>query len=94
MYFEKYSDLEVGLAYLFSVELNGKRHIGSKDDLLKMAENQKVKILLPDSLLDAPILIENSENKRSIIVSATTGDFNKKMIDSKIEITGLSVKIR
>lgn len=93
-YFEKYSDLEVGLAYLFSVELNGKRHIGSKDDILEIAKNQTVKLLLPNSLLDAPILIENNENNRSIIVSATTGKFNKEMIDSKIEITGLSVKIR
>ena len=56
--------------------------------------NKKVKIFLPDGLLEAPIMIENQANNRSIVVSATKGDFNNKLIDSKIEVTGLSVKLR
>ena len=93
-YFQKYSDIEIGLAYLFSEQLHGKRHAGGKDTILELAMNKKVKIFLPDGLLEAPIMIENQANNRSIVVSATKGDFNNKLIDSKIEVTGLSVKLR
>ncbi len=43
-----YYDISSGMAYLFSKELNGKRHKGSKDEIIEKNGRNKVEVYTID----------------------------------------------
>lgn len=90
----EYSELENGLAYLFSPHLNGKRHIGSKDKIIKNAENKNLTISFPQDIEGMPIMIGNTSNDRAIIVSSIQSKFNQQIVRQIVEFDGLEVKIK
>ncbi len=91
--FRLYRELEVGLAYLFSKELNGKRHIGSLSNILNENLVSKVKLIKLKNIDMTPLYMENEQNSRAIIISPTGGDTNKKILQSKISVNNLEVTI-
>ena len=91
--FHIYKELEIGLAYLLSTNLNGKRHIGSQADIIKSNQNAIIKIIKPKLIQETPIYLENSENKRAIIISLVDCEFNRQIIEKLIKTTNLEVII-
>ncbi len=91
---KNYPDLESGLAYLFSPELNGKRHKGNKTDIIKQAENEQITVLFPENLNGTPIMLFNDLNDRAIIISNVDGEFNQQIIEQIIKIDGINIKIK
>ena len=89
-----YQDLEIGLAYLFSPKLNGKRHKGNKDVILKQAENEQITVLMPENLDGTPIMLFNNLNDRAIIISSVRSEFNQQIIEQIIEVDGINIKIK
>ncbi len=92
--FHIYKELEIGLAYLLSAKLNGKRHIGSQADIIKSNQNVKIKIIKPTLIQETPIYLENSKNKRAIIISIADCEFNRRIIEKLIKTTNLEVIIK
>lgn len=92
--FENYTSKESGVAYLFSPNLNGNRHVGSQDAIIESAENKVIHVFIPNLIEDAPLLLVNPENERAAIISNIEGMFNQKLIDEKIEVEGLKVSIK
>lgn len=92
--FKDYTSKEQSIAFLFSQELNGKRHIGSQHDIITISENEIIKIHFPNLIEGAPILIFNEQNNRAAIISNIEGLFNQKLVDEKIKIDGLKVKVK
>ena len=91
--FKLYMDLEQGLAFLFSPELNGKRHVGSKDVILKDNLQSEIEIISPKDIEYAPILVVNPTNKRAVIVSTVNSKFNRDIVKSKLVVEDFKVKI-
>ena len=91
---KEYQDLEIGLAFLFSPELNGKRHIGSKDEIIKQTLLENVSIFHPENLEGTPIMLQNNSNNRAIIVSSVSSKFNQQIIEQIIEVDGIKVKVK
>jgi hypothetical protein len=91
---KSYPDLEVGIAYLCSPELNGKRHIGSKDLIIKNALNNEITVLLPENIEGTPIMLSNNSNNRAIIISSTTSKFNQQIVEQIVEINGIDVTVK
>ncbi|MDR3060184.1 MAG: hypothetical protein LBU84_18845 [Prevotella sp.] len=92
--FENYTSKESGVAYLFSPNLNGNRHVGSQDAIIESAQNKVIHVFIPNLIEDAPLLLVNPENERAAIISNIEGMFNQKLIDEKIEVEGLKVRIK
>lgn len=89
---KKYLEIEQGIAYLFSEKLNGKRHVGSKNKIIKSNLHKKVTISYPQDEILYPIVISNIINNRAFIVSALSG-LNKELIDKNVEVTNLKVEL-
>jgi hypothetical protein len=92
--FQIYKELEIGLAYLLSNSLNGKRHIGSQADIIKSNQNAIIKIIKPKLIHETPIYLENSENKRAIIISLVDCEFNRQIIEKLVKTTNLELIIK
>lgn len=85
--------IDQGIAYLFATELNGKRHIGSMSEILKLNEAKFITIYSYDENFDSPILVRNLKNDRAFICSSIDNSLNQKIIKQKIKINGLSVSV-
>jgi hypothetical protein len=85
--------IDQGIAYLFATELNGKRHIGSMSEILKLNKSKSIIIYSYDENFDSPILVRNTKNDRAFICSSIDNSLNQKIIEQKITINGLSVLV-
>lgn len=90
----EYKDLEIGIAYLFSPELKGKRHIGAKDVIIKKSLAKKVTVFAPQNTVGTPIMLQNKANNRAILVSSVSNKFNQKIIEQIIENKGINVRLK
>lgn len=88
-----YLELEQGIAFLFSEKLNGKRHSGSKDVIIKNNINKEVKITKVKYSAGFPVLLLNEKNNRACIISSLKGELNKRLINEKIKRDNLSINI-
>ena len=91
---KEYEDLEIGIAYLFSPELNGKRHIGSKDTIIEQSLELKVTVVSPENIAGTPIMLQNNSNNRAILISSVSSKFNQQIIEQIIEVKGINVFIK
>ncbi len=91
--YRDYLELEQGIAYLFSEKLNGKRHSGSKDGIIKRNLSKRVKLFKAVGSDKLPILIINERNERAFIVSSLKSELNKGLIKMKIQRNDLSINI-
>jgi len=92
--FHHYKELEIGLAYLLSTNLNGKRHIGSQADIINSNQYSMISIIRPKSIPETPIYLENAANKRAVIISLVDCKFNRQIIEKLIKTTNLEVIIK
>ena len=92
--FNSFTGMEQGLAYLFAIELNGKRHTGSMKDILELNRFKLVTIFSYNEKFDSPILVCNISNKRAFICSSISNSLNQSIIKKKININGLSISIK
>ena len=90
---KKYLELEQGIAYLFSEELNGKRHIGNKDLIISGNLDKFITLLKIENVSLYPIAVINNENDRAFIVSALSSSLNRELIDKNIRVDGLDVEV-
>jgi len=91
---EDYPDIEIALAYLLSDQLNGKRHIGSKDVILAAKAKVGLTVRTITGQDQAPLFIGRSSSNRGVLLSSPTGRANKKALASKISITGININVR
>jgi hypothetical protein len=92
--YQSYSGLEIGIAYLCSPELKGKRHIGSKDLIIENALNDEITVLMPENIEGTPIMLSNKRNNRAIIISSVGSNFNRQIVEQKVEINGINVIVK
>lgn len=91
--FKPYLELSQGIAYLFSESLNGKRHVGSKDVIIKANMRQTVRIFRTKSTKSLPIMAQTESNNRAFLVSSLSSELNQKLIHKKINNEYLTVNI-
>ena len=91
--FKTFSGLDQGIAYLFALELNGKRHIGSMAEIIENSLNNEVHILSIGNDFDSPILIINELNSRAFICSSVGNKLNQELIKKHIKTTNLTVNL-
>lgn len=92
--FSDYSSKESAIAYLFSARLNGKRHVGNQNDIVESSKSKGVNIYTYNLAEGTPILLVNEENKRAAIISSIEGVFNQRLIDERIEVDGLKIRVK
>lgn len=90
---KEYLELEQGIAYLFSEELHGKRHIGNKNLIISNNVDEFVTLLKVKNTDLYPIAVINNENDRAFIVSALSSSLNLELIDKKINVDGLNIEV-
>ncbi len=91
--YRKYSDLEMGLAYLFSKQLKGKRHCGSKDIILDKFLHLDIKMTFAIQVDGSPLLMINPRNNRAVIVSSVECKLNQDALSKIIKIDNLKVMV-
>ena len=91
--FKSYLEISQGIAYLFSPKLNGKRHSGSKDLIIKNSLDKTVEILKVKESLGYPIMIKNDLNDRAFLASSLSSEINQKLIKEKVRKDNLNVNI-
>lgn len=91
-YFE-YHEFEQAIAFLFSPTLNGKRHVGGMNEIIQNAKDQFIKIEAPIGTSGYPILLTNSKNNRSAIISALHGFLNQMLIRKHIKRNNIEINI-
>lgn len=89
-----YPDINVGLAYLLSETLNGKRHIGSMEPILIKNSNVLLDIFEISGADKGPLFIGNVLMNRGIIISCPTGGANAQAVASKVAINGTEIRVR
>lgn len=89
-----YLEFEQGLAYLLSDKLNGKRHIGSKDKILANNYHVKLNISSFTNTDLSPLLIDNQNNNRSVLISSVRSGLNQVLINKKVKRKGLEIIIK
>lgn len=90
----KFTGIDQGIAYLFATELNGKRHTGSMNEILKFNKLKNVTIYSYEPNYDSPILVVNFENNRAFICSSISNSLNQEIIKKRIKIKDLSVILK
>lgn len=90
----QYPEIESGLAYLFSRETSGKRHVGPKETIIEKSRRKKVQCIRVDSPDLPPILLSNRRNGRSVILSSPMSPFNRSTINRLIEVKGLDINVK
>lgn len=93
-YLSDYPDLKVALAYLLSDQLNGKRHAGSMEPILASKKNTVLSISSIEGVDRAPTFIGNVKNNRGVIISCPIGEANSAALPSRIEISGIDIRVR
>jgi len=88
---ESYLGVKQGIAYLFSEKLNGKRHIGPMEVVLKENLDKVVTIHSFQGLKDEPLRVSNLQNDRSIVISSKNSKTNSKLIRSNTISDGLNI---
>ncbi len=91
--YKGYLELGQGIAFLFSETLNGKRHTGSKDLIIKNNITKTVKLFKVVGENSFPILMQNDTNDRAVLISSLTSELNQKLVKQKIERNELSINI-
>ncbi|WP_316814457.1 hypothetical protein [Pedobacter nyackensis] len=91
--FISFSGIDQGLAYLFSTELNGKRHKGSMVLIIQGNLEQIVDVMSIDKDLDSPIFVSNPVNGRAFICSSVINSLNQSLIKKRVNTSGLTVKL-
>jgi hypothetical protein len=86
--------IETGLAYLFSANLNGKRHAGAMQDIFDANKNEIVQIISFNADFDSPLLIQNTLNGRAFICASPLISQNQTLINSHISINQLNIEIK
>jgi len=87
----KYFDFHQGLAYLFSAQLKGKRHVGSMNEIFKINRQKSLVIRKPIGEKLPTLFIYNTNNDRAILISAISGELNQKLIQKHIVVRNLDV---
>ena len=91
---KQYLELEQGLAFLFSEKLNGKRHSGLKDKILKSNENKTIAIRKAENTNLPPLFIYNDKNDRAVLISAITSKLNQQLIKKHITVNNLDINYK
>ena len=92
--FMKYYGVEQGIAYLFSHELNGKRHIGSMQKIIDNSLGRLVKITAIKMADYEPIMITNTSNQRAFLVSSSLSTKNAYLISQKTEQKKYTIQLK
>jgi hypothetical protein len=92
--FESFASIEQGIAYLFAESLNGKRHIGSMEDIIHKNTSEILTLKTIGETFDSPLLIINPMNDRAFICSSVGNSLNQQLIKTKIKVENLTVNLR
>lgn len=91
--YKDYYSLQQLIAFLFSKELNGKRHVGSMKDIVKRnLENDIIIYSFKDKIYE-PILLLNPSNNRAGIISHPKSKKNQDLVKNNIQVKGLDVSL-
>lgn len=92
--FKNYEEYKSGIAYLFSVELKGKRHKGGLKGIIEASSLLKLKVVCSSVDQDYPILILNEHNDRGAILSCVKGTFNYELVDKFVSVDGININVK
>lgn len=82
--YKEYYELQQAIAFLLSLQLNGKRHIGSMGKIINSNEGQVLKIFKFAYTRGNPIVLINEKNQRAALISSLNGDLNQRLIKENI----------
>jgi hypothetical protein len=91
--FINFKEIEQGIAYLFAETLNGKRHIGSMNDIIKNYKSEVLELKTIGKTYDSPLLVINPINDRAFICSSVSNSLNQQLINTKIKVDNLTVNL-
>lgn len=89
-----YSGIELGLAYVFSISLKGKRHSGNMNAIIISNLDCIIELVSIGEGLNGPLLFINEENHRAFICSSVTNKLNQELISRKVVVKKLIVSLK
>ena len=92
--FESFKGIDQGIAYLFAETLNGKRHLGSMDEIIQKHTSEILVLKTIGDTFDSPILIINQLNERAFICSSVNNSLNQQLIKTRIKVDNLTIKLK
>lgn len=92
--FKSFAGLDQGIAYLFAENLNGKRHSGSMDEIIKSNISNTLILKTIGNTFDSPLLVINPINDRAFICSSVNNSLNQQLIKTKIIADNLTVNLK
>lgn len=92
--FKNFKGIDQGIAYLFAETLNGKRHTGSKEDIIQKHTSKTMTLKTIGATFESPLLVINPINDRAFICSSVSNKLNQHLIKTKIQVDNLTVKLQ
>lgn len=89
-----FAGIDQGIAYLFALSLNGKRHTGKMNEILNSCLESIIEIISIGDDFESPLVFINNSNQRAFICSSIKSKFNQSLIKSKIEVNNLTINIK
>ena len=91
---KKYFAFKQGLAYLFSEKLNGKRHLGSMNEIFTINKKKLFSIRKADNVNLPSLFVFNNENNRAILISAISSELNQRLIKEHITVNNIEINYK
>ena len=89
--YELYTKLEEAIAFLFSQQLNGNRHVGDKNLIIQSHNSDSIVVISAES--GEPILLHNPSNHRAAIISTIESSFNQNLLNKIVTVNGLEINV-
>lgn len=92
--FESFNGIDQGIAYLFAETLNGKRHLGSMDEIIQKNITETLVLKTIGDTFDSPLLVINPLNERAFICSSVSNSLNQQLIETKVKVDNLTINLK
>jgi len=92
--FKNFKGVDQGIAYLFAETLNGKRHIGSMDQIIQKHTSETLVLKTIGNTFDSPLLVINPLNERAFICSSVNNSLNQQLIKTRIKVDNLTINLK
>jgi hypothetical protein len=92
-----YVELRNGIAFLVAPKIKGNRHLGNQALILENSIDELLELSQVNAQVlgeNAPIMISNLTNNRSIIVSSLNSSANARLIESVVSVSGLEIRTK
>ncbi len=89
-----YYSITTGIAFLFSEKLNGKRHKGSMESIIKGSLKEPIQVFAINIADNEPVMVVNQKNNRAFIASSSMSVKNAGLIIQQTHTNGYEIELK